>query len=574
MKIFCPRLCLCCAFVCAFLPFCFGLCVATPAQAQGLTHVETELEKLVGKQVARTLADNSGIDTDPLLANWVKRIGASVAAESFRKDIQPDFNILGTDTANALAAPGGHIFVTRGLLDVIDSDDELASVLGHETGHHAKRHAIRQIEANVLFLGLFTAFGDRAGRTGRAGLTAYNILRTLDKSREMEAQADEVGIGFANGAGYDGRGIVRFLDGFDRGKRNFLEEYLATHPSPNSRIVQANKNPLLSRTTEAEREQAAQGYEARGLITSARKTREGKDALELPALAPVSTPAYLTSDREQVFTQAERIRKATEKVGTSDRLANTFQQVLIINNQPTDIRWLYLAGRAYGVQTRVQDLLSRTARTARTAPGTYEALTAYADRAPDINGVNAGAEAALGRGEVRRALDRLQGAPTPIGRASRAVAFVLLDLNNRFLRTNSTLAWVRYLMLELTLRYAESELSRADRMSGEAWRILSLARIRRYQLRLNDLVGDDGERRARWYDLAQQRFGAAFPTNGPAGEATVRAALAVEKGASVSEIEKGRNETPWAEWVLQKRGIPENVATAIRLLTLDLEREL
>ncbi len=538
----------------------------------GAQHVETEAEKLIGRVVADALKDNSGVDNDPLLTYWVKGIGNKIAARSFRSDLGVDFTILGTDTANALETPGGHVFVTRGLLDSIDSDDELATVLAHEVGHHAKRHAIRQIEGNLLFISLFSLAGSKVGRTGRVVLAAYNILRTLNKSREMEAQADEVGIGFAGGAGYDPNGLVRFFEDFNNDKRNVIEEYLATHPAPAKRIKEARKNPLVTRPDSELREQTARGFEERGLFGAAQKVRAGRDPLELPPLPPYVIPYFLVEDRKQITESAENTRKALSGPYRAERFGNTLQQVLIINNQPGDLRWVYLASRAYAVQTRVNDLLSRTVRVARTAPGTYEALANYADRPA---GDPAATEGALGRGEVRRAVERLRGAPTPIGRASRAVDFVLLDLNNRFLQTSNTLAWVRYIALELVLRYAESELSRSDRMSGEAWRTLSLARIRRYEQRLNELAPEnDPARRALWYDLAQRRFGAAFPTNGPAGAATVRAALAVEKGASASEIEKGRGETSWAEWVLKKRGIPENVATAMRLLTLDLEREI
>lgn len=536
----------------------------------GAAHVETEAEKIIGRIVARALEDTSGVDTDPLLTNWVQGIGGRVAAPSFRTDLKVNFTILGTDTANALETPGGHVFVTRGLLDSVDSDDELATVLAHEVGHHNKRHAIRQIEGNALFLAFSSVVGPKIGRGGRVGLTVYNVLRTLRKSREMEAQADEVGIGFAYQAGYDPRGLVRFFEGFDSDKRSALEELLATHPSSQKRVAAANQNPLVTKPDATERERTAAGFEARGMAGAAAQVRTGRDPLVLPPVS-YTVPAFLADDRRQVVEQAEKVRKSLQNPYKTERFGNTLQQVLLVNNQ-ADPRWIYVASRAYSVQTRVEDLLSRTVRVARTAPGTYEALSVYANRPA---GDPASVEGAVGRGEVRRALERVRGAATPIGRAARAVDFVLVDLNNRFLRTNNTIAWTRYLALELILRYAESELARSDKMSGEAWRLLSLARIRRYEQRLNDLAPqNDPARRALWYDLAQRRFGAAFPTDGPAGPATVRAALAVETGGSATTLEQGRGTTSWAEWVVRKKGIPENVATAIRLLTLDLEREV
>src|SRR5690242_9300073 len=110
-------------FLCLLLTL---LTLLTPAHAAS---VDTEVEKFLGKQVAWGLQESSGVDTDPLLLNWVRGIGAKVSAPAPRKDVTYSFAILGTDAANAIAAPGGYIFVTRGMLDYVESDDELASVL-------------------------------------------------------------------------------------------------------------------------------------------------------------------------------------------------------------------------------------------------------------------------------------------------------------------------------------------------------------------------------------------------------------------------------------------------------------
>ncbi|MEI6432927.1 MAG: hypothetical protein WCP07_12140, partial [bacterium] len=104
---------------------------------------------------------------------------------------------------------------------------------------------------------------------------------------------------------------------------------------------------------------------------------------------------------------------------------------------------------------------------------------------------------------------------------------------------------------------------------------LATARIRRYQTALTLLVPqDDIQKRALWYELASRRFGIWFPVSGPTGEATVRAALALEINKSASELTATRGDTLWADYVLTQKGIPENIATALRMLTLDVEREL
>jgi hypothetical protein len=511
------------------------------------------------------------VDEDPLLAAWVGRVGATVSKTSPRQDVPYTFTILGSDVANALAAPGGSIFVTRGLLDTIESDDELATILAHETGHVTKRHAMQQIEENALFIGLLFAVSNDRTKTLAKAAIFLNILRTLHKSREMEAQADEIGLKFAYLAGYDSGGLVHFFDGFDTRRRSQLEQYFATHPEPAKRLADARQSPYVRLDDPAMREATARGFEARGLSRAAQVVRSGSDPLRVPPQPrPSPLPSELADQRKQVYDDAERVRKGLGPTAQVQQFGSILQTILLVNGQ-ADWRWLYIAAHAYAVQERVDDLFARTLRVAQTAPATYDTLMGYASRPADDP---ATVESLLGRTEVQRSLARVKGADVPIRRAATAVAAVLVDLNNRFYRPRGDATWLRYGALEGLLQYAESELGRADKMSGQAWRILSVARVRRYQQRLNDLIPEsDAARRAIWYDLASRRFGIAFPADGPAGDASVRAALALELGTAPMELAAQRGNTPWADLILDKKGVPENIATAMRLLTLDLERE-
>ena len=533
----------------------------------------TELEKAIGPLIARSLQDTSGVDTDPLLLRWVETVGAKVSAPSPRRDIPYTFRILRTDVENAVTLPGGTIFVTRGLLDGVDSDEELAGVLAHESAHVAKRHALQQIEGNAVYLGLLTAIQGRKYNTLRTTAYFYNLLRTLQKSRESEWEADEYGIQFAAAAGYDPNGLVHFFEAIGPDNSSRLEQYFQTHPTPQQRIADARKSELITRPTPALREEAARGYVARGLLGEAEIVRQGGDSLTLPPLPTVPLlPPYLARDRREVGQEAQAVQTALNPTFQARKIGSRLQTLLLINNEPGDVRWLYELARVYAVQSQIDDLTARVARVARVAPPTWDALVRYQSAATP--GDPSAIEGSLGRGETRRALERVRGASKPIARAARAVDVVLAELNDRFWRPDGALGWVRFAVLEATLRYAESELARADRWSGQAWRLLSLARIRRYQLRLTELAPEnDAPRRALWADLAQRRFGVAFPTRGLTGNATVRAAFAVETGQSASKIEAERGDVTWADWTL-KKGTPENVATAMRLLTLDMEREV
>ena len=533
------------------------LALATPVSPE---RVDTWLEKVLGPLVSGAVASGTGTDEDPLLADWVRRIGAKVAAQSPRDDLKPRFTILASDVANALALPGGQVFVTRGLLDTVTSDDELAGVLAHETGHVARRHATKQLGENAAAIALIGMLG--GGKAGRVGGTLLNALRGLGRSRQLEAQADAVGLQIAAGAGYDPRGLTKFLEGFSGAKQSKLEEYFATHPTPEKRLAACWKSPLVICASPADRASLAASFEARGLSRSARKVREGRDPLALP---PLNSP--ITRGR------AERValgKKASESLNAltatwkTQRAGATLQQLMLLNSQASDVRWLVLAARAYGVQSRLQDSYARTVRTLQVAPANWDAL-------PD------GEEGALGRAEMEAAVMLAGEAREPLKRAATATAGVLLDLNNRFWRPKGREAWLRYAGLETALQYAESELSRADDRSGRAWRQLSLARIRRYEARLSALAPPgDPARRELAEELLRVRLGVlaidARPGE-PFGACATRLALAVETGKSPVELDALQSEAgSWAE-ATRKVGIPENVATFLRSLSFDLERE-
>lgn len=520
--------------------------------------LDTAFEKLLGPLLAEAMAGSYGTDEDPLLAPWIRRIGSEVAAFAPRDDLKPKFTLLASDVTNALALPGGQVFVTRGLLESVTSDDELAGVLAHEVAHVAKRHALKHIGENGAAIALLSLVGRRDLRL--LG-TVMNVLRGLARSRGLESQADDVGLGLAAAAGYDPRGLVRFLESINGGKPSKLEAYFLTHPLPEKRIEACQKSPLVARFTLEEREAQAVSFERRGLYTSAAAVRAGQNPLILPvATGPTLTPLLLR-DRESMVQQASASLKQLGGAWQAQRFGGTLQQLLLLNSDPGDLRWMIMAARAYGVYSRLLDAYARTVRTLQTSPNTWEALARRSDTARDA------AAAALGRaGQVHE----------PLARAARAVLGVLADLNLRLWRLNSREQWIRFGALEGLLRYAESELSRVDERSGQAWRLLTRARLRLYTLRVNELTpaGDRGRQ-----DLLQARvrarLGQALPdfsNTNDSGLAVLRLALAVQLEKRPAEINALRGEAAWGE-TLEKHGLPENIAIVLRQLVFDLERE-
>lgn len=237
------------------------LALASPAGAQGLFDgLLTGVELLIGDSVAASVVQEYG---EPVMLPssqqaWVDAVFADIVAQANRKEIPYKLNVLGSDVVNAFAAPGGHIYITTGLLKYIGSDTEaLANVLGHEVAHVEHKHGMNAL-ARQLGIGLLLEllFG---GSEGNETLEIVTVVATelmhLGWSREQEYESDDLGQRLAAAAGYDPEGMVRFfnvLQELEGDEVPFLE-FLSTHPLTSERAdrAQSRANSLMvaSRTS-------------------------------------------------------------------------------------------------------------------------------------------------------------------------------------------------------------------------------------------------------------------------------------------------------------------------------------
>jgi beta-barrel assembly-enhancing protease len=211
---------------------------------------EEDEERALGQTVAATLLGASKPLADPDIQRYVNRVGLWVALQGKRPGLPWRFAVLDNGNVNAFAAPGGYVFITRGLLDQLQTEAELAAVLAHEIAHIEKKHHLKalQKEAGLKLAGRgATLLLNRDGTAGKldperlgqvAGIAKGLYARGLDKSDEYEA--DRVGAILAARAGYDVFGLAQVLQTLDRLNASASEVALLfkTHPRPAERLAQ------------------------------------------------------------------------------------------------------------------------------------------------------------------------------------------------------------------------------------------------------------------------------------------------------------------------------------------------
>jgi len=221
-------------------------CSTNPATGKREFNIVSESQALaMGAQAHQQIIQEFGVYNEvPALNEMVTKMGRGLAAASDRPNLPWNFTILDAPMVNAMALPGGYIYVTRGILERMNSQDELAGVIAHEIAHVSARHAEQRMSQSQL-----AQFGLVIGSVlaGPAAAQAYGGLAELGAtllfqrySRQQETHADVLGTAYMTEAGYNPHGaenMLLVLQRLDRGESSPLDRYFIDHPDPRKRVA-------------------------------------------------------------------------------------------------------------------------------------------------------------------------------------------------------------------------------------------------------------------------------------------------------------------------------------------------
>ncbi len=275
-----------------------------------------EQEEEVGENTAAKIIHAfGGLNEEPNLVRYVNLVGDTVALQGARTDVQYHFAILDTMAINAMALPGGFVFITSGALAVMTDEAQLAGVLGHEIAHVDGKHLERELKSQATYGALAELGKDEAAQgTSRTGFLQKYLDRLADRLAAMvatapyskgdESSADKRGLDFAAKAGYDPRGLRNFLQVLaeaakDEKNQQTLGAWQQTHPPFDQRVAALDE---LIKKLNAGGQTLAERYQdsviqkpppapAKSSATKSGATKSGAPAKKsAPSAAPKKSP--------------------------------------------------------------------------------------------------------------------------------------------------------------------------------------------------------------------------------------------------------------------------------------------
>jgi predicted Zn-dependent protease len=215
---------------------------------KGLDFYSIEKEIAIGKQMAQEVERQAKIVDDPIIAEYVNRVGQNLVRNSDAK-VPFTIKVIDAEDINAFALPGGFFFVNTGVITAADNEAELAGVMAHEIAHVAARHGMKQqTKADLVRYASIPAMILSGGWTGYLVYQGAQLaipMGFLTFSRADEAQADDLGLQYMYKTGYDPNAFVDFFEKVqsqEKRKPGSMAKVFSSHPPTVERIKAAQKH--------------------------------------------------------------------------------------------------------------------------------------------------------------------------------------------------------------------------------------------------------------------------------------------------------------------------------------------
>lgn len=279
------------------IPTIFALVLGCfPSHALAVTTLQ---EVRAGQAEDEQITRSEVVENDPLMNAYVQSVANKLWLQVARKDVPYNIKVIKASDINSFATEGGFVYIDEGLIDFVQSDDEFASVIGHETGHIERRHVVTinaKAQALNLLLGIASIFSPFIYDFGN--LIGATVMAKM--SREDELEADRTGLQLMSRAGYDPESMVTMMSHMNvlaDEHSDLIDKYLEDHPNPQARVAHLQGYPELDPTKVTEEQKLVQA------ISDEERARYSFGALQLENILkkdPSNTEALLRLAQAQL----------------------------------------------------------------------------------------------------------------------------------------------------------------------------------------------------------------------------------------------------------------------------------
>ncbi len=364
--------------------------------------MSTQAEIALGQSEDQQIVASSVMETDPLLNAYVQGVAGNLWNQVARKDLPYNVKIIKDSQINSFATMGGFVYVNEGLIDFVQSDDELASVIGHETGHIERRHVITTNSKaeilNILF-GLASMFSPIVYEFG--SLAEAGLMAKIERGDEL--QADRYGLQLMSRAGYDPESMVTMmahLGVLQNEHSDAISKYLQDHPDPSARVAHLMGYPELDPSTITPSQELVQasGDEERARYSFAQlrldqvlKT-DPQSSEALLELGQSELALGLPNKSEQTLAEAAQLGSPATRAAANQRIAalrrmETQQIALTRSDPPNNLQGAVQAAAAAHVQDAAE-IKARSAEGKDQLKSVQSRLDTLQYELPDLSRIN------------------------------------------------------------------------------------------------------------------------------------------------------------------------------------------